>query len=507
MTDQWHIKRVNKVHGPISLEQLRNLASTGKLRPTDLIRNDKSDWRQADSISGLFPQAGHRKTPPKLPSAQLTIVRKPKLTGFLSSVSVKIDGEERGSLGGGIPSGIIDLLTSSKNEMSFEVAPGTHSIQVSGGGLKTEKSFNLKPGQNLTLCTLFSNMGAMGGGLRLDEDQTGSPVSSQTKPDLNAERKSWSLKGIVGLGIVCFGFFILCAGIFGGISGSSRGTSTTESQTGITENLTNNTEKKESEGSAPAYARLAGRWHGNGGKLHDLIVQEQKENSCWYSDLGTPPSNGQPATVVFNGGGGFVYIGGGHITGTYRLNGDDRIEITGQGTITRLNKPDVKSVITDVWVRVKDNADHTDASTTNDEPSSADKWESQHIVGDELTGDWIDQNGKIYHFVRDIRDSKMQQILDRSGDNLEAPSIAYRVTDESDLNIKGLSPPFTYFFSKSDDFMVSIHHEHLPGFQYGKFIWDGRSLILKFGKGGNSFEKTQKNFEFNSERKLIRVGD
>jgi len=80
--------------------------------------------------------------------------------------------------------------------MSFEVAPGTHSIQVSGGGLKTEKSFNLKPGQNLTLCTLFSNMGAMGGGLRLDEDQTGSPVSSQTKPDLNAERKSWSLKGM-----------------------------------------------------------------------------------------------------------------------------------------------------------------------------------------------------------------------------------------------------------------------------------------------------------------------
>ena len=138
MTDQWHIKRVNKVYGPISAEQLRNLANTGKLRPTDFVRKDKSDWKQASSIPGLFSQSGSRVTPPKLPSSQLTIVRKPKLTGFLSSVSVKIDGEKRGSLGGGFPSGIIDLLTSSKNEMSLEVAPGTHHIEVSGGGLKTE---------------------------------------------------------------------------------------------------------------------------------------------------------------------------------------------------------------------------------------------------------------------------------------------------------------------------------------------------------------------------------
>lgn len=235
MTDQWRIKRANKEYGPISSEQLRNLANTGKLRPTDLIRSDKSDWRHADSISGLFPQAGNNKTPPKLPSARLIIVRKPKLTGFLSSVSVKIDGEERGSLGGGFPSGIIDLLTASNKSTNIELDSGNHQIEVSGGGLKTERTINLKPGQNFTLITLFSNMGAMGGGLRLDEDQTGSPVSTQTNPDLNAERKRWTLKGIVGLGVVCFGFLILCAGIFGGIVGSSPESNTIESQTSTTE--------------------------------------------------------------------------------------------------------------------------------------------------------------------------------------------------------------------------------------------------------------------------------
>ena len=208
------------------MEQLRSLASTGKLRSTDLIRNDKSDWRQADSISGLFPQAGNRKTPPKLPSARLNIVRKPKLTGFLSSVSVKIDGEDKGSLGGGIPSGMIDLLTSNNKSTSIELDSGTHQIEVSGGGLKTEKTINLKPGQVLRLITLFSNMGAMGGGLKLEEDPSSSSVPSQTNIEPKAQRKNWTLKGILGLCVVCFGFFILCAGILGGIAGSSRGTIT-----------------------------------------------------------------------------------------------------------------------------------------------------------------------------------------------------------------------------------------------------------------------------------------
>ena len=415
MTDQWRIKRNNKVHGPISSEQLRTFANTGKLRPTDLVRNDKSDWKQASSILGLFSQSESRVTPPKLPSSQLTIVRRPKLTGFLSSVSITIDGEEKGSLGGGFPTGIIDLLNSSKNEMSFVVTPGTHQIEVSGGGLHSTKSIDVKPGQVLRMITLFSNMGAMGGGLLLDEGQSTS-VSSQSNPELKVERKNWSLKGIVGLGVVCFGFFILCAGILGGITGSSPETSTTE--------------KRGFEGSAPAYARLAGMWCGNDGKLHHLIVSEQNENSCEYTDLGPPPQNEHQGTVIFKDGDGFIYISGSmHVIGTFNHNGDDTINITGQGTITRLNKPDVKSLITDVWVRVEDNADHTNDSTTNNKSSNTGKWHSQHIVGDELTGDWIDQDGNIYHFVRDVRDSQMQKILDRSGDNLEAPSIAYRVTE------------------------------------------------------------------------------
>ncbi|QDU94051.1 hypothetical protein Pla8534_18370 [Lignipirellula cremea] len=49
------VKRGENEHGPVSSGQLRNLASSGKLRPNDLVRHGENDaWKEAASVAGLF---------------------------------------------------------------------------------------------------------------------------------------------------------------------------------------------------------------------------------------------------------------------------------------------------------------------------------------------------------------------------------------------------------------------------------------------------------------------
>jgi len=54
---KWTVKRGQKEHGPLSSEQLRNLARTGKLKPKDLVRRGETgDWKEASSVAGLFAE-------------------------------------------------------------------------------------------------------------------------------------------------------------------------------------------------------------------------------------------------------------------------------------------------------------------------------------------------------------------------------------------------------------------------------------------------------------------
>ncbi len=57
MAAGWIIKRSNKKNGPFSAQQLKQFASSGKLKPEDLIRKEPGGkFVKANSVKGLFPE-------------------------------------------------------------------------------------------------------------------------------------------------------------------------------------------------------------------------------------------------------------------------------------------------------------------------------------------------------------------------------------------------------------------------------------------------------------------
>lgn len=83
------------------------------------------------------------------------IHRNPKTTGFMHKVKVTIDGKLVGALGG-------------NETIKFEALVGTHALHVEGGGLSKTVNITICDGQYLKFQTEFSDMGLMGGGLKLE---------------------------------------------------------------------------------------------------------------------------------------------------------------------------------------------------------------------------------------------------------------------------------------------------------------------------------------------------
>jgi serine/threonine protein kinase len=69
MADQWFYSRGGQQFGPVSAEQLKQLAASRQLAPTDLLwKEGMKDWAQARIVRGLFPQeAAATPKPPPLP--------------------------------------------------------------------------------------------------------------------------------------------------------------------------------------------------------------------------------------------------------------------------------------------------------------------------------------------------------------------------------------------------------------------------------------------------------
>lgn len=67
---QWYVVREGTEQGPLSGEQLRKMAASGQLRPTDAVRReDMQTPRQASTIKGLFPDPERAPaTPPSTSS-------------------------------------------------------------------------------------------------------------------------------------------------------------------------------------------------------------------------------------------------------------------------------------------------------------------------------------------------------------------------------------------------------------------------------------------------------
>ena len=64
---QWYYSKNNQRQGPVSSEQLKQLAATGQLQPSDLVwKEGMAQWAAASSIKGLFA-APAAPPPPNFP--------------------------------------------------------------------------------------------------------------------------------------------------------------------------------------------------------------------------------------------------------------------------------------------------------------------------------------------------------------------------------------------------------------------------------------------------------
>ncbi len=73
MAKEWYYSQNGQRHGPVSSADLKQLAASGKLHPTDHVWKEGMDkWAAARSVKGLFPPGGApvatKAPPPPLPA-------------------------------------------------------------------------------------------------------------------------------------------------------------------------------------------------------------------------------------------------------------------------------------------------------------------------------------------------------------------------------------------------------------------------------------------------------
>jgi hypothetical protein len=69
MSKQWFVRRGDKIRGPLTSAEVKQLVSKGILREADMVRqSENSDWREAGTIKGLFDaERPNTLVPPPLP--------------------------------------------------------------------------------------------------------------------------------------------------------------------------------------------------------------------------------------------------------------------------------------------------------------------------------------------------------------------------------------------------------------------------------------------------------
>lgn len=65
MADRWYVARDRKKYGPYALAQLKQLAASGKIQPSDMVLAEGTQqWKPARDIRGLFDEAPKTSNPP-----------------------------------------------------------------------------------------------------------------------------------------------------------------------------------------------------------------------------------------------------------------------------------------------------------------------------------------------------------------------------------------------------------------------------------------------------------
>jgi hypothetical protein len=78
MAEQWYYTRDGQQMGPVSTAALRDLATSGSLRPADLVWTEgMSAWAPASATRGLFPSSAQVVTPATLPAVRATASKPP----------------------------------------------------------------------------------------------------------------------------------------------------------------------------------------------------------------------------------------------------------------------------------------------------------------------------------------------------------------------------------------------------------------------------------------------
>lgn len=64
MATEWHYGQGEEQHGPVPLEELKQLVASGQVQPTDMVWNaDMPDWLPAQDVEELFPKQQPRSEP------------------------------------------------------------------------------------------------------------------------------------------------------------------------------------------------------------------------------------------------------------------------------------------------------------------------------------------------------------------------------------------------------------------------------------------------------------
>ncbi len=93
---EWYYSKDNEQVGPITAAELKELALSGQISPSDFIWNEQwPEWKEAGSIKGFFPAPKAKPSPPPIPpasasssppkSANVTDTVKSDLSDFVSS--------------------------------------------------------------------------------------------------------------------------------------------------------------------------------------------------------------------------------------------------------------------------------------------------------------------------------------------------------------------------------------------------------------------------------------
>ena len=95
MAQQWYCQISGKQYGPLSPQQLKQLAATGKLKPEDGVRRESDKkWAPASKVKGLFADAAPQPKQQATPQSKSTAASAAKPSEKTASPASKKSGDE-----------------------------------------------------------------------------------------------------------------------------------------------------------------------------------------------------------------------------------------------------------------------------------------------------------------------------------------------------------------------------------------------------------------------------